>query len=462
MKFRSTPIILGIASMVILMLTAFVIVSNLMKKSEQQLYAELKEQVTFLSEAINPTTIKGFIGDASDLNNPAYLELKKMIEFSIQTNHNLRYIYIVGQNTKKELFFIMDTGQPNKRLEEAKPGQIYQNADDGFISAFKQGQVRTVGPYTDSWGTFITGIAPIIDPKTKRTLALACIDFDSKEWKNLINKDVRPIVFGIALLLSIVIVILVLLLIRLALNIEKHKETLIALERNKQYRKTIFESSKIPLVIMDAITFEFTDGNRAAINAFGFSGLEELKGKTPIDISAVNQYDGTPSSEKAIFFIDKAKHDGGVTFNWRHQRPDGTIWDAEVHLLKFELEGKEMLQFSLIDITDRIQNEELLQKLSMVVEQSPSSVIITNIRGEIDYVNQMFTQVTGYRHDEVLGKNPRFLKSGHQSHSISTKKCGPPLLQEMFGEGNCITKRRMAIIFGNGRASRPLKTKEGK
>jgi PAS domain S-box-containing protein len=49
-----------------------------------------------------------------------------------------------------------------------------------------------------------------------------------------------------------------------------------------------------------------------------------------------------------------------------------------------------------------------------VVEQSPTSVIITDPAGAIDYVNPKFTEVTGYSSDEVLGKNPRLLKSGVQ------------------------------------------------
>ncbi|MBI5308304.1 MAG: PAS domain S-box protein [Planctomycetes bacterium] len=49
--------------------------------------------------------------------------------------------------------------------------------------------------------------------------------------------------------------------------------------------------------------------------------------------------------------------------------------------------------------------------VSYAVEQSPVAVIITDINGNIEYVNPKFTQVTQYTPDEILGKNPRFLKS---------------------------------------------------
>jgi len=54
-----------------------------------------------------------------------------------------------------------------------------------------------------------------------------------------------------------------------------------------------------------------------------------------------------------------------------------------------------------------------LKKLSTAVEQSPASVVITDLRGTIEYVNSKFCEVTGYNIDEAIGQNPRILKSGH-------------------------------------------------
>jgi PAS domain S-box-containing protein len=61
------------------------------------------------------------------------------------------------------------------------------------------------------------------------------------------------------------------------------------------------------------------------------------------------------------------------------------------------------------DITERRRNEDALRQLSAAVEQSPVSVVITDPRGDISYVNRKFTELTGYTAAEVLGKNPRIL-----------------------------------------------------
>lgn len=64
------------------------------------------------------------------------------------------------------------------------------------------------------------------------------------------------------------------------------------------------------------------------------------------------------------------------------------------------------------DITATREAEDRLRKLSLAVEQSPESIVITNLDAQIEYVNSSFTQITGYAAEEVLGRNPRLLRSG--------------------------------------------------
>ncbi len=58
-----------------------------------------------------------------------------------------------------------------------------------------------------------------------------------------------------------------------------------------------------------------------------------------------------------------------------------------------------------------VRQEARIQMLSQAVEQAPAPVIITSLNGSIEYVNAMFSRLTGYDPEEVLGRNPRLLKS---------------------------------------------------
>lgn len=67
----------------------------------------------------------------------------------------------------------------------------------------------------------------------------------------------------------------------------------------------------------------------------------------------------------------------------------------------------------LRDITERKQNELRLLQLHKAVEQSPVSVVLTDIKGNIEYINPYFSHITGYTLNEVIGENPRILQSGN-------------------------------------------------
>ena len=73
------------------------------------------------------------------------------------------------------------------------------------------------------------------------------------------------------------------------------------------------------------------------------------------------------------------------------------------------------------DITKRITAEQEVKKLTRAVTQSPSIIVIADTDGNIEYANPKFSELTGYAANEVVGKNPRILKSGEQNKKIYEK-----------------------------------------
>ena len=86
-------------------------------------------------------------------------------------------------------------------------------------------------------------------------------------------------------------------------------------------------------------------------------------------------------------------------------------------------------------VIERSRAEEWLLKLSRAVENSPASVVITDKKGLIEYVNRKFTEISGYLPEEVIGRNPRLLKSGAQPKEYYQELWGTILSgQEWRGE----------------------------
>jgi len=72
------------------------------------------------------------------------------------------------------------------------------------------------------------------------------------------------------------------------------------------------------------------------------------------------------------------------------------------------------------NITFNKKAESKVKLLNRAIEQNPVTVVITDIDGNIEYVNPKFTEVTGYTIDEVKGKNPRILQSGKHTKEFYT------------------------------------------
>jgi len=94
------------------------------------------------------------------------------------------------------------------------------------------------------------------------------------------------------------------------------------------------------------------------------------------------------------------------------RRKDGRTFAGMISARVLRLDGLELQVTVLRDVTVRKERELSLRKASRVMEQSPLVVMITDLKGDLEYVNPAFITVTGYQENEVLGRNPRFLKSG--------------------------------------------------
>ena len=93
------------------------------------------------------------------------------------------------------------------------------------------------------------------------------------------------------------------------------------------------------------------------------------------------------------------------------------------------------------------KREGELQRLSMVIEQSPESIVMTDTAGSILYVNEAFTRITGYAREEVLGRNPRILNGGLTPSATYAQMWSTLLAGEVWrGEFNNVRKDGSAYL----------------
>ena len=176
---------------------------------------------------------------------------------------------------------------------------------------------------------------------------------------------------------------------------------------DEQY-KTILKTAIDGFYMVD-LEGKILDINDSYCSMIGYSRDELLK----MSIHDIDVFDPPEVVKKRIEYIIST---GPVFFETRHKCKDGKIIDIEASC-SFQKEEKKRLFVFMREITERKKSEEKIRQLSEAVEQSPATIVITDKNGNIQYVNPMFTETTGYSADEAIGKNPRILKSGFTSES---------------------------------------------
>lgn len=181
------------------------------------------------------------------------------------------------------------------------------------------------------------------------------------------------------------------------------------------YRIIFFESIQYPYQQLDAFfnanldLFTILDGDGKIIrankewqNLLGYP-LDFIKGKTIFDFvdpdhkeAAKEKMARLKNQESLLNFESCYRHKDGSRryIEWRGIPQGDVIYTS----------GR--------DVTELKQQQETLRKLLFAINQSPFPIVITNLSAEIEYVNDAFLRSNSYSKGEVLGRNPRFLKSG--------------------------------------------------
>ena len=113
-----------------------------------------------------------------------------------------------------------------------------------------------------------------------------------------------------------------------------------------------------------------------------------------------------------------------------------------------------------LDIDKRKGREAKLVRLAAVVEQTVESIVITDVMGNIEYVNPAFESQTGYRRSEVLGVNPRILKSGKQDRKFYEEMWRALIAGEQW-RGGMINKKKDGTLYEEEGAIIPVKGDNG-
>jgi PAS domain S-box-containing protein len=165
-------------------------------------------------------------------------------------------------------------------------------------------------------------------------------------------------------------------------------------------------------VIVTDLDGRITHWNDGATAVFGYSSSEMLGSAVAII------YPDQPATAEADLhsILDGTDFKG----EWQGRRKDGEMVSVNVHTsVMRDADGSPTGFIGLAsDVSELRASDKRLARLAAAVEQASDSIVIANALAEIEYVNPAFERITGYRREDVIGRNTRILKSGRQPESF--------------------------------------------
>lgn len=191
-------------------------------------------------------------------------------------------------------------------------------------------------------------------------------------------------------------------------DITDRKQAAESIAHSEQKFRAIFETAKDAIFLI-AEDKTFIDCNPAATELFGCS-KEYLLRKKPYNFSPPVQPDGRNTEEKAAALFCAATQGTPQRFEWRHQKADGSEFDALVALSRFELDGKTVFQSIVQDISDKIKAVEALRNSEMrfraLVETTSDWIWEVDENDFYTYASPKIFDFLGYKAEEVVGRTP--------------------------------------------------------
>ena len=256
------------------------------------------------------------------------------------------------------------------------------------------------------------------------------------------------------------------------LDISAHKNVQAKLEESERHFRAVTESANDAIITgagAGAGAGNIVSWNAAAERLFGYSEAEIIG--QPLTLLIPERFRDRYNQDQAAMMAGSASPIIGKTVEYAGLHKDGSEFQLELSLARWQAAEGQFFTAIIRDITERKQKEDELQemlqaanlsrqsllsviedktlvenslrKLSLAVEQSPSSIVITDLDAHIEYVNEAFVRATGYSREEAIGQNPRILHSDkHPNQKASYDDMWAHLTRGESWKGEFINRRK--------------------
>ena len=307
-----------------IVILGWALVDHLGRREDSRMRSTMLICVRAVAATLDSAQIAQLTGTPADLHSDAYQGICRqlaMIQSTLQTN--CRFLYLMGLRDGKVIF--LADAEPQSSDQFSPPGEIYDNPSRKLRAIFIARHPFVEGPFTDDYGWLVSAHAPILDPDTKRVIAVLGIDIKAPEWIGLIQ---RIRLEGIAAILTVCMLTLLSLTM---MQIMRDSRARIATSESRFRR--VFEQAPEGIFILEPHTHAILLANRAIAEWLGHTQHELLQ----IRYDAIVE-PGEPDIDRNLMIT--LQGDSPVTIERRYLTANGML-PVEVTGSRMRFHGQE-------------------------------------------------------------------------------------------------------------------------
>ena len=232
-------------------------------------------------------------------------------------------------------------------------------------------------------------------------------------------------------------------------------QTAEALVNSQKMLDAIFNGSMDALCVIDGATRQIIDCNQRTLDLFECDDRDQILGRTGHSLATM-----TVPEEVATEAYRRIDEGETWTREFKFLTFRGNAFWGSLAIVRLNLADSHLLLARVSDITESLRKEEDRMRLSAAIEQATEAIVITDAKGNIEYVNPAFEAVSGYSRDEALSQNPRILKSDRH---------GPEFYAEMWKtisagnvwKGHLCNRRKDGTVYEEEGSITPVRNAGG-
>ncbi len=406
---------------------------------------DLLAQVRLAASSLDPADLRELRGEPADEEIVAHQRLRARLIAMQLASPQLRWLYLMAPRDG-EVIFTVDS-VPVGMYGHVVPGTPYDEAPVEFHRIFVTGAATSFGPYTDEWGSFITGLVGLRDPENGRLSAALGVDINAARLAaGIAASRLAPLGFG---------ALLAFLLLGIHVWLLRERAAAARLMASEQRHRSLVEGAPSSILLCDG-NGRILAVNRAGVVAFG-RGEDELRGTDLVALWSL------PTRLAVASAVSEVLRGGQPAFCAMSMRPDGQelVWEGVLTSIAGADPSNGRFMGILTDVTERQRAEAEQARLASAIAHAGEAVVITDPQGTIQYVNPAFERVTGYSREEVVGRNPRVLRSGQQDAAFYAGLWETILRGETWS-GVLVNRRKDGTPFEEEATISPVRDTEGR